>query len=278
MLFVSISLIDVKSSPRFAVLRRSQEQESAQGRSRGQIFGIFQMATAILVDGEFFIRRFEHSFPDHDKTDPKAVAHGLGLLAYWHLTQRIGASRVMERVGRGDLLAESREFYRIFFYDCAPLSKRMHTPLEQKSIDFAKTKDAVFRNALHSEIQKLRKVALRLGRLNDTARWKLSVEATARLIGDAENFTATDADFKIDTIQKGVDMRLGLDVASLAFKKQVDQIVIVSADADFVPAAKLARREGIDVILDRMGASNAAVDLVEHVDGIRDCYLPEPKK
>ncbi len=71
-------------------------------------------------------------------------------------------------------------------------------------------------------------------------------------------------------------MRLGLDVASLAFKGQVDQIVIVAADADFVPAAKLARREGIDVILDRMGDHRAAVDLIEHVDAIRDCFLPKP--
>jgi uncharacterized LabA/DUF88 family protein len=235
------------------------------------------MATAILVDGEFFLRRFEHSFPDHNRNDPASVAHGLGMLAYWHLTMRIGPTNVMEQISRNSLLAESREFYRIFFYDCEPLKKQMHTPLTKRAINFSKTEDAIFRFALHKEIRKLRKVALRLGRLNDSSRWKLSVEATNRLIGDPSNFLVSDNDFKIDTVQKGVDMRLGLDVASLAFKRQVDQIIIVSADADFVPAAKLARREGIDVILDRMGAQNAAPDLLEHVDGVRDCFLPEPK-
>ena len=40
-------------------------------------------------------------------------------------------------------------------------------------------------------------------------------------------------------------MRIGIDIASLAFKKQVDQIVLISGDSDFVPAAKQARREGI---------------------------------
>ncbi len=235
------------------------------------------MATAILVDGAFFLRRFEFSFPDHDSSDPKSVAFGLKLLANWHLVQRIGPTAVHEQLARHSLLEESREFYRIFFYDCEPLTKQMHTPLSRRSINFSKTNEAIFRLSLHKEIRKLRKVALRLGRLNDTARWKLSIEATERLIKDAQNFVATDEDFKIDTIQKGVDMRLGLDVASLAFKRQVDQIVIVSADADFVPAAKLARREGIDVILDQMGAQNAAIDLIEHVDGIRDCYLPESK-
>lgn len=236
------------------------------------------MATAILVDGEFFLRRFEHSFPSLDRKIPSQVAFGLQLLANWHLVQRIGPATVNEQLAKHSLLEESRQFYRIFFYDCAPLKKRMHTPLGKRSINFSETEEAIFRLGLHREIQKLRKVALRLGRLNDTAKWKLSTEATERLIQDPSNFNPTDSDFKIDTIQKGVDMRLGLDVASLAFKRQVDQIVIVSADADFVPAAKLARREGLDVILDRMGARNAAVDLIEHVDGVRDCFLPKPNK
>ncbi|MEQ1537429.1 MAG: NYN domain-containing protein [Sphingorhabdus sp.] len=234
------------------------------------------MATAILVDGAFFLRRFKHSFPDHDRTNPSSVAHGLQLLANWHLVQRIGPAHVNDLLTQHHLMEESRQFYRIFFYDCPPLSKRMHLPLSGKSIVFGKTPDAVFRNALHKEVQKLRKVALRLGRLNETSKWRLTEHATARLIAAPNDFTAKDSDFEIDTKQKGVDMRLGLDVASLAFKKQVDQIVIVAADADFVPAAKLARREGIDIILDRMGDHRAAADLIEHVDAIRDCFLPKP--
>lgn len=234
------------------------------------------MATAILVDGAFFLRRFKHCFPDHNRDDPASVAHGLGMLAYWHIVQRIGASQVMEQLAKHNLLEESREFYRIFFYDCRPLTKRMHTPLSRRSVDFGKTGEAIFRLELHKEIQKLRKVAVRLGRLNDTSKWRLSEGATARLIDCPDEFVPSDDDFEIDTKQKGVDMRLGLDVASLAFKKQVDQIVIVAADADFVPAAKLARREGIDVILDRMGDHRAAKDLVEHVDAIRDCFMAKP--
>lgn len=234
------------------------------------------MATAILIDGAFFLRRFKHCLPDHDRDDPVSVAHGLGLLAYWHLTQRIGPSLVQEQIAQHLPLAESRDFYRMFFYDCPPLTKRMHTPLSHRSIDFGKSADAKFRLELHREVQKLRKVALRLGRLNDTSRWRLSERATLRLIENPESFVPDDNDFEIDTKQKGVDMRLGLDVASLAFKGQVDQIVIVAADADFVPAAKLARREGIDVILDRMGDHRAAADLTDHVDAIRDCFLPKP--
>lgn len=234
------------------------------------------MATAILVDGAFFLRRFKHCFPDHNRDDPFSVAHGLGMLAYWHLVQRIGPNNVQKLVSENNLLAESRDFYRIFFYDCPPLTKRMHTPLGRKSVDFGKSPEAIFRKKLHDEILKLRKVALRLGRLNETSKWRLTESATARLIENPTSFQPTDDDFEIDTKQKGVDMRLGLDVASLSFKNQVDQIVIVAADADYVPAAKLARREGIDVILDRMGDHRAAPDLLEHVDAFRDCYMPKP--
>ncbi|MGF1550686.1 MAG: NYN domain-containing protein [Sphingomonadaceae bacterium] len=235
------------------------------------------MATAILVDGAFFLRRFKKCFPNHDSTDPKSVAHGLGLLAYWHLALRIGPEKLTEQISTYNLqLSESRDFYRIFFYDCPPLTKRMHRPVSGKSINFGKTSEAIFRLEVHREIQKLRKTALRLGRLNDASLWRLSESATAKLIARAEEFVPEDSDFEIDTKQKGVDMRLGLDVASLAFKRQVDQIVLVAADADFVPAAKLARREGMDVILDRMGDRRAAIDLLDHVDAVRDCYLPDP--
>lgn len=62
-------------------------------------------------------------------------------------------------------------------------------------------------------------------------------------------------------------MKIGIDIASLAYKKQVDQIVLISGDSDFVPAAKLARREGIDFILDPMRAP-IKPNLFEHIDGL----------
>jgi len=63
-------------------------------------------------------------------------------------------------------------------------------------------------------------------------------------------------------------MKIGLDISSLAYKKQVDQIILIAGDSDFVPAAKHARREGIDFILDPMWA-NIKDSLFEHIDGLR---------
>ena len=62
-------------------------------------------------------------------------------------------------------------------------------------------------------------------------------------------------------------MKIGIDIASLAYKKQVDQIILISGDSDFVPAAKLARREGIDFILDPMW-TKIKPNLFEHIDGL----------
>lgn len=85
----------------------------------------------------------------------------------------------------------------------------------------------------------------------------------------------TERDFSIDIKQKGVDMRIGVDIASVTFKKQVDRIILISGDSDFVPAAKQARREGIDFILDPM-RSTIKEDLFEHIDGMRTKVPKEP--
>lgn len=60
----------------------------------------------------------------------------------------------------------------------------------------------------------------------------------------------------------------GLDISTLALKKQVDQIILIAGDSDFVPASKLARREGIDFILDPLW-THIKDDLWEHIDGLR---------
>ena len=90
---------------------------------------------------------------------------------------------------------------------------------------------------------------------------RTSKEIIRNLLNDSNN------DFILNVIQKGVDMRIGLDISSMAFKKQVNQMILIAGDSDFVPAAKQARREGIDFILDPMG-NHLPEDLYEHIDGI----------
>ncbi|WP_306330779.1 NYN domain-containing protein, partial [Staphylococcus aureus] len=43
-----------------------------------------------------------------------------------------------------------------------------------------------------------------------------------------------EKDFSLSLQQKGVDMKIGLDIASLSFKHQVDKIILIAGDSDFV--------------------------------------------
>ncbi len=141
-------------------------------------------------------------------------------------------------------------------------------PISKAAIDFSLSPLAQFRLALHEELRACRKVALRMGRLKDGRQWVLGTDATRAILDGSKTLaTLSPSEIKYDVKQKGVDMRVGLDIASLAFKKQVKRIVLVSGDHDFVPAAKLARREGVDVILDPM-LQKVKGDLFEHIDGL----------
>ncbi len=50
-------------------------------------------------------------------------------------------------------------------------------------------------------------------------------------------------------IQKGVDILLVIDIVKLTLKDRVRHIAIITGDADYVPAFKLARDEGVKIYL-----------------------------
>ena len=120
------------------------------------------------------------------------------------------------------------------------------------------------------ELKSKRKFALRLGRLSENdLGYIIKPEKIKDLFGKKITLEEiTEDDFRLNISQKTMDMKLGTDIASMALKKQVEQMILIAGDSDFVPAAKLARREGIDFILDPMG-QNINDDLNEHIDGIR---------
>lgn len=225
--------------------------------------GFFFMRTALLIDGSFYLRRY-HTLKG--SRSPLQAAKDLHWMCREHLQDRPRPNQEQQRKRRGHL-------YRIFFYDCPPLTKKAHNPLTGHAIDFSKTPLATWRLQFHQELKKLRKVALRMGYLNErSGHWTLQPKRLKALL--SRKTTVHDIssdDLKYDVRQKGVDMRIGLDIASMAYKRQVDQIVLVAGDSDCVPAAKLARREGIDFILDPMWA-NIRSDLHEHIDGLRSVF------
>lgn len=207
------------------------------------------MRAAVAIDGAFFVRRFQHAFPGLAR-DAKSIAAAVEGIAAYHVATSLGwagQARARAAVQSG---MEFEELYRIFFYDCPPLAKRVHFPVSGKSLNLERTDEALLRRELHEQLHRTRKVALRLGRLNELlSAWRAKPESVKQWLAKPTEFAPSDDDFEMDIVQKGVDMRLGLDVASMAFKKQIDRLILIAADADFVPAVKLARREGVDVVL-----------------------------
>ena len=204
---------------------------------------------AVLIDGGFFVKRFNSLYNKDRKMTGAQVADYLYTMA-------------MKHVGNNNTL------YRIFYYDCLPLDKKVHNPISKKLVDYSLTDEYKFRMDLLETLKQKRKVALRIGTLKDNHNWQIYPGRVKELLsGEKKLEDLKDSEIYLDVQQKGIDMKIGVDIATLALKKFVDTIVLFSGDSDFVPAAKLARREGIDFILDPMQA-NVEPQLFEHVDGI----------
>ncbi|NLN46130.1 MAG: NYN domain-containing protein [Clostridiaceae bacterium] len=218
--------------------------------------------TAILIDGGFFVKRAIRLW---GKKSPEELANILQDYVNRHLKRN-----------REDY----HQLYRIFYYDCPPISKKIHHPLTNRLIDYSKTEQYEWRLAFHEQLRKLRKMALRLGHLDEEGTdWVLDPRVLRSVIsGKLLVAKLREDDFLLNTKQKGVDMKIGVDIASMAYKKQVEQMILIAGDSDFVPAAKLARREGIDFLLDPLWAQ-IKPDLFEHIDGIRTvCEKPADGK
>ncbi len=214
--------------------------------------------TAVLIDGAFFIKRYRALYPDWDSKTSKEIVRSL----------IAGIMSDLRKINRHSRF----EIYRIFYYDCPPLNKRLENPVTKIGFNTIRSNEAVFRLALFEELKKSRKVALRLGSLSENGAWIIKPDIGKKLINKkitVDDLTAESVHYEAP--QKGVDMKIGVDIASLAYKQHIDQILLIAGDTDFVPAAKLARREGIDFILDPMwNPINPA--LHEHIDGLQSCW------
>lgn len=216
--------------------------------------------TAIMVDGAFYRKRAYYFWGD---LSPADRAHELAQYCKRHIKDE----------------KDEATLYRVFYYDCPPSAKKVYHPLLKKAVDLSDSDQYRWANEFFTELKHQRKFALRLGRLaEEQAYYNLRPQITKKLINGALTVDdLTENDFIINMKQKGVDMRIGVDIASVTFKKQVDRIILISGDSDFVAAAKQARREGVDFILDPM-RSAIKDDLFEHIDGMRTKAPKEPKK
>ena len=215
---------------------------------------------AVMIDGGYFMKRYNALYNKDKSRTPETIVKDLYTIAHSHV-------------------GDNNYLYRIFYYDCVPFEKKVHNPISNKCIDFSRTPGAQTMRAIFEELKRQRKVALRLGTIKDGRRWILYDRVSSKLLRHEISVEdIKEEDVYYDMHQKGIDMKIGVDIASLALKRFVDKIVLISGDSDFVPAAKLARREGIDFVLDPMHSSHVENSLFEHIDGLASIPLYHLKK
>jgi len=216
---------------------------------------------AILIDGGFYRKRAKHLWGEKTAEDR---ARELEAYCKAHLSRKDNGVE--------------RQLYRIFYYDCAPAGRKsVYHPLTRKNVDLDKSDTYAWSTRFLEELKRRRKFALRLGKLSNQMHYNLRPEITKKLLnGSVKIEDLTESDFIFIAPQKGVDMRIGIDIASMTYKQQVDQIILVAGDSDFIPAAKMARREGVDFILDPMWADIDST-LFEHIDGLYSMWGKKKK-
>jgi uncharacterized LabA/DUF88 family protein len=156
--------------------------------------------------------------------------------------------------------AASVELCRILYYDCAPYSGTVNLPVSGTAKTFHGNSNWL------NELAAKDLFAVRLGVLKFRG-------FVPRHIPIAAN-TLTDNDFKSDFEQKGVDMRIGLDIATYADRSSFDRFIVITADTDCVPAFKHARKSGMQVVLIEFPGEHLAPELKCHVDFVRPISLP----
>ena len=214
--------------------------------------------TAILVDGGYFRRNASAKYGHHS---PQETAEALSRYCRRHLREH-------------DIV---HELYRIYYYDCPPVDKQVYHPFLKKSVNLKNKDTYAWTCEFLNELKRKRKFALRLGILDvENTVYTLKYDVVKKLCAGSKTIDSlTESDFELTISQKGVDMKIGIDIATLAYQRLADQIVLIGNDRDFVPALKLARTAGIDIVLDTLGASLSDENpLVEHIDGLRSCGNP----
>lgn len=154
---------------------------------------------------------------------------------------------------------------RVYFYDAPPASGKLRNPLNGIEIELGQSLQYSANISLQQGLETQPDFALREG---ETAvhGWALGKSALRDLTKNGAR-ALNPSDLIPNIEQKGVDLRIGLDIARLSLGRLVDVVVVVTGDSDMVPAFKFARREGVRVYLDHLSHGvkrtlRAHVDLV----------------
>jgi uncharacterized LabA/DUF88 family protein len=202
------------------------------------------MKTAVMIDGAFIRKKFRSAM----KRDISAQDIQ-GIIA-----------KVFSLVNIPD------HNYRVYFYDCKPCSEHTSLPISHTLHNFEENPQYANGMRLIKEIKLLPFFAVREGILSFNG-WTLKPLCYGRS-------PLTDECFIPNLKQKGVDIKIGLDVAWISFNHIAENIILITGDSDFVPIIKTARRNGVFVYLFTL-EHNEKNELLENVDVVNETPISQ---
>lgn len=195
----------------------------------------------ILIDGGFFIQKFKERTGNHPTANDIEA----------EVSKIMNATQAKTGSDCKDIL------FRVYYYDCTPFDGKVKKPGDTHETDYSLTRAYSIKQMVLKNLAQKERFAVRLGELSFDGWNEKKVKDPATGAEAIEYFPKLR--------QKGVDMKVGLDMAYMALKRIVDKVVLVAGDSDFIAPMKFVRKEGIQVYLYNMG-HKVKSQLIEHSD------------
>ena len=132
-------------------------------------------------------------------------------------------------------LASGTELFRTYYYNCLPYVSS--PPTDEERTRYNRQYN------FYTALERLSRYTVRLGRLE---------------------FRGLGQDGAPIFQQKRVDILLGVDLALLAAKRQIQTAILIAGDSDFIPAIRAAKDEGVAIVL--VHGENRHHDLWQEAD------------
>ena len=164
----------------------------------------------ILIDGGFYVQKFK----EREGRLPNAndIENEIAVIM----------AETQKKTG-----ADCKDIlFRVFYYDCSPFDGKVKKPGDTVETDYSQTKAYTAKERVLKSLAQKERFAVRLGELSFDG-WS-EVKKTDPATG------VETTDYVPKLRQKGVDMKVGLDMAYMALKHTVDKVVLVACDSDFV--------------------------------------------